>query len=93
MSLAPGTTQEKTLIGPATDQVFQGNTSGTLLLYLNNISIDPFQVGKMVSFQYDYSYTLRTISKSMPVVTRTLVLSQIQAQKQNGKVVITNGAQ
>ena len=87
MSLAPGTHQVSTLVGPDNGQIFQGNESGTIILNLIGIHTDPFDPGKTASFKWDYTYTLSSVDKSLPVMRRTVELSTLQAQRLNGTVV------
>jgi hypothetical protein len=86
MSLAPGTHQVSTLTGPDNSQIFQGNESGTVILSLLGIHTDPFDPAKTASFKWDYTYSLSNVDKSMPVMRRTVELSELQAQHLNGTV-------
>lgn len=87
MSLAPGTHQVATLTGPDNAQIFQGNESGTIILSLFGIHVDPFDPSKTASFKWDYNYSLSNVDKSLPVMRRTVELSVLQAQQLNGKIV------
>lgn len=88
MSIPPGGTQQATLAaGPVASSVFQGNESGTVVLYLNSVSYDPFNPTKHVSFQWDYRYKAQVLNKTMPVKQKHIVLPVQQAQKENGTYV------
>lgn len=87
MSLAPGTHQVSTLTGPDNSQIFQGNESGTIILSLVGIHTDPFDPMKTASFKWDYTYALSNLDKSLPIMVRTVELSELQAQQLNGKTI------
>ena len=86
MSLAPGATQTAVLNGPNNDQIFQGNTTGTILLYLMGINTDPFEPAKTVSYQWDFSYTMQTYDKMVTGQERTVSLTASDAKKLDGTI-------
>lgn len=87
MSIPPGGTQQATLAGPVASSVFQGNESGTVILYLNSVSYDPFDPARQVSFQWDYQYKAHMLKKSMAVKQKYVTLPIKQAKNENGTFV------
>ncbi len=87
MSIPPGSTQEAVMLGPDAKQIFQGNENGTIILYLNGISYDTFNPRKKVRFQWDFSYTVQQLTKSMPVKERMVFIPVSQAIRENKTIV------
>jgi DsbC/DsbD-like thiol-disulfide interchange protein len=86
MSIAPGTHQEAVLQGPASKQIFQGNSGGTIVLVFNGVHTDPFNPSEQVKFQWDMNYTLSRLEKTMPVKERKIKLTLAQAKQLNGQI-------
>lgn len=87
MSIPAGNTQTAILTGPPSNLIFQGNSNGTLLLKLHDMTYDPMHPSRKLSFKWFYSYDTKDLDKTEPVMQRSVQLTPGQAQAMNGRVV------
>ena len=90
-SIPPGNTQNVSITGPSSVEIFQGNKSGLILVKLRDIRYDPFHPSRSVSFKWYFKYKANIVKTNGPIYQRNVRLTGDQIQQMQGQTISKEG--